>query len=117
MATPVYGLHVIDLRPSVDEASFKRFALEQFLPALRSLEAPGVEFHLLEADRGARKGELIFMMKFDGPESRDRYFPSPGRPSAELAAIIQPLKHLSEIWERLSARAKTDYVQLDDCFG
>lgn len=116
MDAPVYGLHVVDLRPSVDEESFTRFALERFLPALRSLDAPGVEFHLLKADRGARRGELIFMMKFDSPGSRDRYFPSPGKPSAELVTMIQPLRHLSEIWERLSARAKTDYIQLDDCF-
>ena len=114
MADRVYGLHVVNLRPSVDAATFEQFALDQFLPALNALRAPGVEFHLLKADRGVREGELIFMLVFDGVETRDRYFPQPGRASEELIAMIQPLCSLSGVWEGLSTREKTDYVQLDE---
>lgn len=109
----VYGFHVVRLRPTVDPHVFERFALDRFLPALHALRAPGVEFHLLRADRGHREGEFVFLMVFDDAETRDRYFPEPDRPSAELLELIRPLGALSETWEGLSAREKTDYVQLD----
>jgi hypothetical protein len=113
MGRKVYGFHRVNLRPSVDPLTFERFALEQFLPALNALNAPGVEFHVLKADRGVRESEFIFMMVFDDVETRDRYFPQPDHPSDELIALIRPLQSLSQIWEGLSAREKTDYVQLD----
>jgi hypothetical protein len=110
----VYGLHRVHLRPGVEPAEFERFTLVEFLPALRALHAPGVEFALLKAERGARAGEYQFMMVFDSVESRDRYFPEETRTSDELVALIEPLRALSEIWEGLSTREKTDWLRLGE---
>ncbi len=109
----VYGVHMVELNPGVDTEDFEAFVLGKFLPALRNLKAPGVEFHLLKADRGERDGKYLFLMLFDSVETRDRYFPGHNRPSPELLALIKPLQSLSEKWDRLSARSKTDYVILD----
>ena len=110
----VYGLHRVHLRPGVEREEFERFTVAEFLPALRALHAPGVEFALLNAERGARAGEYQFMMVFDSVETRDRYFPEETRASEELVALIQPLRALSEIWEGLSAREKTDWLRLEE---
>jgi hypothetical protein len=110
----VYGLHRVRLRPGVDPAEFERFALSEFLPALQALHAPGVEFALLKAERGVEAGAYQFLMVFDSVETRDRYFPEESRASGELLALIQPLRALSEVWERLSAREKTDWLRLGD---
>jgi hypothetical protein len=110
----VYGLHRVHLRPGVEREEFERFTVAEFLPALRALHAPGVEFALLKAERGPRAGEYQFMMVFDSVETRDRYFPEETRASEELVALIQPLRALSEIWEGLSAREKTDWLRLGE---
>ena len=108
----VYGLHRVRLRPGVTPEQFERFAVSEFLPALRSLGAPGVEFGLLKGIRGPLTGEYQFMMIFDSVGTRDRYFPEETRASDELIALIQPLRELSEVWEGLSEREKTDWLQL-----
>ena len=110
----VYGLHRVRLRAGVDPAEFERFTLSEFLPALQELRATGVEFALLKAERGSEAGEYQFMMVFDSIETRDRYFPEETRASDELIAVIQPLRSLSEVWEQLSAREKTDWLRLGD---
>jgi hypothetical protein len=51
-------------------------------------------------------------MIFDSVRTRDRYFPEETRASDELIALIQPLRELSEVWEGLSEREKTDWLQL-----
>jgi hypothetical protein len=109
----VYGLHMVELSPGVTDEEFESFVLTKFLPGLDGLDVPGVEFHLLKADRGEREGKFLFMMVFDSLETRGRYFPGHNRPSAELLAIIKPLQALSEVWDRLSEREKTDYVLLE----
>lgn len=110
----VYGLHRVRLRPGVTAEEFERFTLSAFLPALQELRADGVDFALLKGERGARAGEYQFVMIFDSVETRDRYFPEETRPSEELIALIQPLQELSEVWERLSEREKTDWLRLGD---
>ena len=110
----LFGIHIVELRPGVQAQDFEAFALQRFLPALKSLNAPGCEFHLLRADRGTRQGKYIFMMVFDRVETRDRYFPRADWASPELIQLIQPLQPLGEIWESLSTREKTDYIQLDE---
>jgi hypothetical protein len=110
----VYGLHMVELYPGVTDDQFEIFVLTKFLPGLGGLGVPGVEFHLLKADRGEREGKFLFMMVFDSLETRDRYFPGHNQPSAELLAIIKPLQALSQIWDRLSEREKTDYVLLEE---
>ena len=110
----VYGLHRVRLRPGVDPEEFERFTLSEFLPALQALHAPGVQFALLKAERGADAGSYQFMMVFDSVETRDRYFPEEVRASDELIELIQPLAPLAEVWEGLSAREKTDWLRLGD---
>lgn len=110
----VYALHRVRLRPGVTPAEFERFVRCEFLPALQALDAPGVEFALLKAIRGTRTGEYQFMMIFDSVETRDRYFPEETRASDELIALIQPLRELSEVWEGLSEREKTDWLRLGE---
>ena len=110
----VYGLHRVRLRPGVEPAEFERFALQELLPALRSVRAPGVEFALLHGVRGRETGEYQFMMTFDSVETRDRYFPEETRASPELIELVRPLQSLSEVWDRLSERDKTDWVVLGD---
>lgn len=108
----LYGLHRVRLRPGVDPAEFERFTLTEFIPALQRVDAPGVQFALLKAVRGVETGEYQFMMVFDSVETRDRYFPEETRASPELIALVAPLRELSEVWESLSAREKTDWVRL-----
>jgi len=110
----VFGIHILELRPGVKAWDFEDFALNKFLPELKSLNAPGCEFHLLRADRGARQDKYVFMMVFDRVETRDRFFPRVDWASPELIQLIQPLHSLGEIWESLSTREKTDYIQLDE---
>jgi hypothetical protein len=110
----VYGLHYVRLRPGVAADEFERFTLSTFLPALRELHADGVEFALLKGERGRLAGEYQFLMVLDSVETRDRYFPEETRASEELIALIQPLRQLSEVWERLSEREKTDWLRLGD---
>ena len=110
----VYGLHRVRLRPGVDPAAFERFTLEDFLPALRALGVPGVEFALLYGARGREAGAYQFMMAFDSVATRDRYFPEETRASPELIELVQPMRALSEVWEQLSEREKTDWVLLGD---
>jgi hypothetical protein len=110
----VYGLHRVRLRPGVDPEEFERFTLSEFLPALQALHAPGVQFALLKAERGAESGEYQFMMVFDDVATRDRYFPEETRASEELIALVEPLRALSEVWERLSSREKTDWFRLGE---
>jgi len=47
-------------------------------------------------------------------ETRDKFFPRMDWASPELIQLIQPLHSLGEIWESLSTREKTDYIQLDE---
>jgi hypothetical protein len=105
---------MVELRPGVESAEFESFVLEKFLPALARLDAPSVEFHLFKADRGTRDKKFLFTISFESKEIRDLYFPGHNQPSEELLALIRPLQELSQIWERLSEREKTDYIQLDD---
>jgi hypothetical protein len=109
----VLGLHMVELRPGVKSAEFESFVLEKFLPALARLDAPGGEFHLIKADRGTRAKKFLFTIFFECQEIRDRYFPGHNQPSEKLLAVIRPLQELSQIWEQLSEREKTDYIQLD----
>ena len=113
MTPAVYGLHRVRLRPGVDPAEFERFTRLEFLPALRALGTPGVEFALLKGIRGAEEGEYQFMIAFDSVATRDRYFPEETRASDELLKLIAPLRPLAEIWEGLSERDKTDWLRLD----
>jgi hypothetical protein len=110
----VFGIHEVELNPGVSEAEFEQFTLGKFLPALKNLQVPGVKFHLLKGDRGARAVKYLFLMIFDHVDLRDRYFPAPNQPSQELLQIIKPLEALSKIWDTLSFREKTDYIQLDE---
>jgi hypothetical protein len=110
----VYGLHRVRLRPGVAADEFERFTLSAFLPALQELHADGVEFALLKGERGEQEGQYQFLMVFDSVEARDRYFPGETDVSDELIALIQPLHELSEVWERLSEREKTDWLRLGD---
>ena len=109
----LYGLHRVRLRPGVDPAEFERFALGEFIPALQALGVPGVRFALLKAERGVEAGAYQFLMAFDSVDVRDRYFPEESRASPELIALVQPLRALSEVWESLSERDKTDWLLLD----
>jgi hypothetical protein len=111
--TRVFGIHEVELNPDVGTSEFEKFTLEKFLPALEELQVPGVEFHLLHADRGKRVGKYLFLMIFDHDNIRDRYFPAHNQPSPELLEIIKPLQELSIIWDTLSVREKTDYKQLN----
>lgn len=108
----VYGLHFVELKPNVTGIEFEQFVLQQFLPALNALNVPGVMFQLLRADRGERDRKYLFMIAFDSVSTRDRYFPEHNRPSEELIRIIKPIQSLSERWEQLSVRHKTDYLTL-----
>jgi hypothetical protein len=109
----VLGLHMVELRAGVGGVEFESFVLEKFLPALSALDVPGVEFHLFKADRGARDKKFLFTISFESKEIRDRYFPGHNQPSEELLTLIHPLQGLSQVWEQLPEREKTDYIQLD----
>jgi hypothetical protein len=112
MMSRVFGVHVVELRPGVTTEQFEDFALQVFLPSLPLRQTPGVAIHLLRGERGERVGKYIVLFEFETLAVRDRYFPKPGTPSAELWPLIKPIETLARTWEALSARAKTDYAVL-----
>lgn len=106
---PIYGIHEVELREGVDPREFEEFAARVMLPALPMSELPGVTVRLLRGQRGVRAARYTVLYEFAEAAIRDRLFPDHEHPSEEMQRVLRPLVSLSERWEALSMRAKTDY--------
>ncbi len=56
----VLVVNVPDLKPDADMKAFERYVLTQVAPAWKK-SAPGMELHLVRADRGSRKGQYMLL--------------------------------------------------------
>jgi hypothetical protein len=60
----VLVVHVPDLKPDADMQAFERYVLREVAPAWKKA-APGMELHLVRADRGRRKGQYMLAWTTD----------------------------------------------------
>lgn len=111
----VLGLHVLALKPEVNEQEFESFVLEQIAPLYRRI--PGQTAYLLKGDRGERKGKYLFVIELEGQEVRDRTYPPAGDAWGLSEAFDRALKGTEPVWNELATFVAqfpdphfTDYV-------
>jgi hypothetical protein len=74
----VLVINVPDLKPDADLKAFERYVQEQVAPAWRK-SAPGMDLHLVRADRGSRKGQYMLVWTTDTLARRKGYASTTGR--------------------------------------
>jgi hypothetical protein len=73
----VLVVNVPDLKPDADTKAFERYVLTQVAPAWKK-SAPGMELHLVRADRGSRKGQYMLAWTTDTRERWKGYASASG---------------------------------------
>jgi hypothetical protein len=68
----VLVVNVPDLKPDADTKAFEQYVLTQVAPAWKK-NAPGMELHLVRADRGSRTGQYMLAWTTDTRERRNAY--------------------------------------------
>lgn len=68
----VLVVNVPDLKPDADVKAFEQYVLTQVAPAWKK-NAPGMELHLVRADRGSKKGQYMLAWTTDTRERRKAY--------------------------------------------
>jgi hypothetical protein len=74
----VLVVNIPDLKPDADLKAFEQYVQEQVAPAWRK-SAPGMDLHLVRADRGSRKGQYMLVWTTDTLERRKAYASTTGR--------------------------------------
>lgn len=74
----VLVVNVPDLRPDADSSAFERYVNTKVAPAWRA-SAPGMDLHLVRADRGSRKGQYMLVWTTDTIARRQGYASTTGR--------------------------------------
>lgn len=73
----VLVVNVPDLKPDADTNAFEQYVLTQVAPAWKK-SAPGMELHLVRADRGSRKGQYMLAWTTDTLNRRKGYASATG---------------------------------------
>jgi hypothetical protein len=73
----VLVVNVPDLKPDADTKAFEQYVLTQVAPAWKK-NAPGMDLHLVRADRGSRKGQYMLAWTTDTLERRKGYAAASG---------------------------------------
>lgn len=73
----VLVFNVPDLKPDADTKAFEQYVLTQVAPAWKK-SAPGMELHLVRADRGSRKGQYMLAWTTDTRDRRKGYASTSG---------------------------------------
>lgn len=73
----VLVVNVPDLKPDADTQAFERYVHDQVAPAWKT-SAPGMELHLVRADRGSRKGQYMLVWTTDTLARRKAYASTTG---------------------------------------
>jgi len=73
----VLVVNVPDLKPDADTKAFEQYVLTQVAPAWKK-NAPGMDLHLVRADRGSRKGQYMLAWTTDTRERRKGYASASG---------------------------------------
>lgn len=115
-AGEVVAIRELEMRPGADLAAFERFVTGSYNPAWQNV-APGMRGYVAKADRGAHKGQYVFVLIFDSVKARDAIFPKEGGGAADRFApqIDKALalnKALEKFIEPASFSIYTDYVAL-----
>jgi hypothetical protein len=106
----VFGIHMVALKPRVKAEDFEKFVTEEVYP-LPWFE--GIESYLLKGDRGDREGKYLWVFEIESVETRDRYFPSPGKASEEAQQFFATHAAVFEKWDTFATPINviyTDYV-------
>jgi hypothetical protein len=74
----VLVVNVPDLKPEADLKAFEHYVQQQVAPAWRK-SAPGMDLHLVRADRGSRKGQYMLVWTTDRLDRRKAYASTTGR--------------------------------------
>lgn len=86
----VLVVNVPDLKPDADTKAFEQYVQQQVAPAWRK-SAPGMDLHLVRADRGSRKGQWFQPFVNSGGEYHEYHLVSPGAvgplPQVEILGI------------------------------
>lgn len=73
----VLVVNVPDLKPDADLKAFETYVHQQVAPAWKK-SAPGMELHLVRADRGSRKGQYMLVWTTDTQARRQGYSAASG---------------------------------------
>jgi hypothetical protein len=73
----VLVVNVPDLKPEADTKAFEQYVLTEVAPAWKK-SAPGMELHLVRADRGSRKGQYMLAWTTDTLNRRKGYASASG---------------------------------------
>ena len=98
----VFGIHMITLRPGVDEQEFEKFVAEEMYPLYGSIGPSGWEFYLLKGDTGDREGKYLWLWEIESLEALRRIYPSPNELSEEGQQWFESHPELAEILEKWS---------------
>ena len=105
----VFGFIQFELLPNVSPADYEAFVAQT---GAGEFDRPGMAFHFVKADRGARKGQNALILEFDDVAARDRLFPveGGGTPDDEFAGRMKAL--LSGMGKLVGPLSFSDYVHI-----
>jgi hypothetical protein len=104
--TRVFGMHEIELNPSVNEEEFENFFLQEMAPASIF---PGWSIHLLKGDRGMREGKYLVLFEIESTEARDRFAPAPSQSNEATDQFLEKNKEILEpIFQKWATFSPTD---------
>ena len=110
-ASPVYGVHNIELGDGVDAADFEEYVIEELVPAWKE-PRNGMRIMVLKGDRGERKGKYQLIYAFDSKETRDKFFPPDTQRASEL--FRKTMEPVNEVMQglgkfKIERKSYTDY--------
>jgi hypothetical protein len=104
----VYGIHVLKFKAGANTEEYERFYRDR----VASMRIPGMQAHLLRADRGSDVGTYVELLEFDGTEARDRLFPVADQLPPELEEQLGPVMEQSARWLESIPGVYTDWVTI-----
>ena len=113
----VFGIHEIELLPSVNVSDFEQFVTNEFIQGM-GLE--GWRAHLAKADRGERTGKFAIILEIESTAARERYSPRTNEFSEEAQRALAGLSAAIEKWATFSTTIPgqstvfTDYVVIGE---
>jgi hypothetical protein len=89
----VVGFHVltVTLHPDATMNQALDFLKNKYIPASEK-SFPGTKMYLLSGDRGENKFKIALMEVFESVQVRDKYYPTPDKPSPEGEAANKMLQ-------------------------
>jgi hypothetical protein len=102
----VYGVHVVQFQPGANIEEYEQFYRDR----VTTVRIPGMESHLVRADRGSDVGKYLELFEFESVEMRDQLFPVAGQPPPELLEQLRPILDEAARWLESGPDIYTDWV-------